>query len=605
MDADPTPEPDLRSQLRRRRRRARRRWSSFLALSLLLIIILTVSAWFYLRAPLLEVGSARISFSPNGDGAQDTASFSYTLMAGAQVSARMLDAAGAPVQTLLDRQALPAGAHLLVWDGLRSTGEIPPEGSYRLELQAVQLLRRQTARVEISLDTTPPAVLLTNLPESGVFSQAVVNLQGITEAGVNLASLETAALSPLGAAGQFSLQLNLQEGQNLLLLTARDPAGNQSVLQREITFTPLPTGLVLNSPADNLWTNKPVIQVEGKLPSGTRLRLFDQEIIASADGVFATALTLQEGSSLLEFTLVRASGEEVSFARSVQLKSQPASLTVNLGENQETDLSLYPLSGRTDPGLALMINGQSLTAGVDGSFALDLPLRGGVNPVEITVTDLTGSRTALSRQLTYLPPAPLEALKTWLAGAWKQPPLQIGVALAVLLMFLWGMRLLRKKPVKIEIELDEQVFFPAVPGEKNLLGIGISLSEPAVVQVEIYDEHLRRVRSFTGEQKKLQTKLDLIWDGLDQGRQVVPPGHYLIQAAVGSFPGRSVQAVTVEVSDRITSADAAFSEVPVLPASYSQTEITSDSAGAAGATESSEEGVPPDDEWSAPPDAAA
>lgn len=603
MDADPTPETVLRSQLRRRRRRARRRWSSFLSLSLLLVIILTVSAWFYLRTPLLEVSSGQIAFSPGGDEVQGTASFAYSLLAGAQVSAQVLDAAGAPVQTLLDRQALPAGEHLLVWDGTNSAGEIPPEGSYLLELQAVQFLRRQAARVEISLDTTPPAVLLTNLPESGVFSQAVVNLQGIAEAGLNLVSLENAAISPLGAAGQFSLQLNLQEGQNLLLITARDPAGNQSVLQREITYTPLPTGLLLNSPADNLWTNQPVIQVEGKLPSGTRLRLFDQEILASADGVFATALTLQEGSSLLEFTLVRASGEEVPFARSVQFKSQPPSLTVNLVENQETDLSLYPLSGRTDPGLALMVNGQSLTTGVDGSFALELPLRGGVNPIEITVTDLTGSQTRLNRQITYLPPAPLAAFKSWLVGAWKLP-LQLGLAVAALLMLLWGMRLLRKKPVKIVIELNEQVFFPAVPGEKNLLGIGISLGKPAAVQVEIYDEHLRRVRTFTGEQKKLQTKLDLIWDGLDQARQVVPPGHYLIQAAAGSFPGRAVQAVTVEVSDRITSADAAFSEVPVLPASYSQTEITSDSTGAADSTENSTGGVP-DDEWSAPPDAAA
>ena len=603
MEADSGSGARLRSQLRRRRRTAQRRWNSFMALSLLLLVILTVFAWFYLRTPLLQVGAEPIVFSPNGDGAADTARLSYKLLSSAQVSAVLLDASGEPVQALLDQQALPSSEQTLEWDGRSRAGQLLPEGTYQLELRAAQFLRRQAARIELSLDTTPPVVLLTNLPESGVFSQAVVNLQGITEAGVVLESLANGVISPLGVAGQFSLQLNLETGPNLLQVTARDPAGNQTLLRRDISYALLPTGMMLDSPPDNLWTNQPVIQIEGKLPSGTRLRLFDQEIIASAEGVFSTSLTLQEGSTLLEFTLVRASGEEVPFARSVQLKSQPPPLTVNLVENQATSLQLFRLSGKTDPGLAVTVNGQSLTADVYGSFALDLSLRGGINTIEITASDQAGSRTSLNRQVDYQP-APLgEALTRWLSQAWRLP-LQLGAFLAALLLLTWGWRALRKKPVEIEIELDEPVFFPAVPGEKNLLGISISFSKPAATQVEIFDEHLRRVRSFPSEQKKPQMKLNLIWDGLDQARQVVPPGHYLIQVSVGSFPGRAVQAVTVEVSDRITSADAAFSELPELPASYSQTEITSDSSGLADSTENSEADRP-DDGWSAPPDAAA
>jgi hypothetical protein len=52
-----------------------------------------------------------------------------------RVALRLIDARGALVRTLVDRQ-LPAGSHALIWDGMRGDGRPAPSGVYLYELQA-------------------------------------------------------------------------------------------------------------------------------------------------------------------------------------------------------------------------------------------------------------------------------------------------------------------------------------------------------------------------------------------------------------------------------------------------------------------------------------
>lgn len=73
------------------------------------------------------------TISPNGDGAGDAATITFTTSAAATVTATLLDAAGALLAEILPATRQLAGAHTVVFDGLGQ-----PDGAYTVVLTAVE-----------------------------------------------------------------------------------------------------------------------------------------------------------------------------------------------------------------------------------------------------------------------------------------------------------------------------------------------------------------------------------------------------------------------------------------------------------------------------------
>lgn len=73
--------------------------------------------------------------SPNGDGVDDAQTFTYRLVRAASVTATLV----APDRStrLLVQDAEQPGVHTLQWDGLTTTGDPAPEGSWKLSVAAV------------------------------------------------------------------------------------------------------------------------------------------------------------------------------------------------------------------------------------------------------------------------------------------------------------------------------------------------------------------------------------------------------------------------------------------------------------------------------------
>ena len=109
------------------------------------------------------VGAAPLAFSPNGDGAADSTTLSFTLAKPALVAVRILGADGS-VLALPYTGQLPAGAQQLAWDGSGIAGRLP-DGAYTAQVTAVDGLGDLVQQLTVTIDTVAPVLTLLSAAE--------------------------------------------------------------------------------------------------------------------------------------------------------------------------------------------------------------------------------------------------------------------------------------------------------------------------------------------------------------------------------------------------------------------------------------------------------
>lgn len=106
---------------------------------------------------------APIAFSPNGDGAADSTTLSFTLGKPALVAVRILAPDGS-VAALPFTGQLPAGTQQLTWDGSGVAGRLP-DGTYTAQVTAVDGLGYLVQQLAVTIDTVAPTLTLLSGPE--------------------------------------------------------------------------------------------------------------------------------------------------------------------------------------------------------------------------------------------------------------------------------------------------------------------------------------------------------------------------------------------------------------------------------------------------------
>ncbi|HXA18390.1 MAG TPA: Ig-like domain-containing protein [Thermoanaerobaculia bacterium] len=157
------------------------------------------------------------------------------------------------------------------------------------------------ASIEILLDTTPPAVVVTTPAAGATVANPSLTISGTaTDAGSGLATVTCNGAAAAVASGTFSCNVALLEGSNAIALVATDKVGNQSQSSLTIQLDTRSPEVVVLAPAANVCLNGTTVQVTGRATDphlGTvRLSITPGDasinVTPAADGTFSGSLPL-------------------------------------------------------------------------------------------------------------------------------------------------------------------------------------------------------------------------------------------------------------------------------------------------------------------------
>jgi flagellar hook assembly protein FlgD len=526
---------------------------SLLAIGIVMLLLVVAFPLDWLRPPSVTASSETRVISPNGDGDHDVAIVKYTLSEQANVTIRVLNQAGNLVRLLVEDEKQSAGQSSVTWDGRDNFGQVVNDGGYRLEVTAQGTARSTSSRVNIEVDTEPPPLQLANLPESHKVKGANLVVQGVTAPGATVHINGVPQDVVVDSQGKFSLRLKLQEGSNRLSISAIDEAGNTTSLVREVTLLTQPPQIVIESPVADSWTNQPVTQIRGTVAPGTVLKINGQQVPVAGDGSFSGEILLNEGENLIRYEATDEVGNVSIEEQPVYLKTKPPPLALNLEEGMVMNDSTLQVSGQTEAGALLKVNGQTITVDNLGGFHFTLNLLEGENLVEVEARDRVGNKTVQNRTIRYQQAPPESAFSRLLRNLPRLPLLLLipVIAIPLLFMFLGNWT----NPVTLSLSVDRQTFAPGEPGEGKMLVMAVDLSRPARTSVEVLDGLERPVALILNHRNRSAGQHLFVWDGYDDYGRVVPPGEYIVQAtarAANSTVSSAVQVSVVEPAEMET-----------------------------------------------------
>jgi len=514
---------------------------------LVLLSLTFVADW--LRTPEITLLSSTALLSPNGDQDRDFVTLSYRVSEEAKVTAQVVSPRGGVVQTLLlDEPQLP-GQYSLTWNGLNELGEVVADGQYRLEISARGTIRASQQNLTLQVDTTPPTLQLANVPNGLRVRENALTIEGATDPDANVFVTGNPQPVQVDGQGHFAFLYRLSEGPNLLEIRAADPAGNSAVLRRDISLVVTPPEVVIASPVDDAFLNQSLITVSGQASPNVTLTVNEIPVQVGEDGAFNHQLNLEEGDNLIRVVATDDVGNVTLQEMVVHLKTGTPALFLNIEEGETFNDPVLQLSGRTDPGAIVQVNGQVVPVGEGGNFQIALQLFEGQNIVDVVARDQAGNVTTLTRQVQYTIGSAPSGMDRLLRNLSILPTLTIPVLLLAGLLI--ALVLFRQRGVGMTLAVDQPSFKPGLPGEGKVLLIWLELNRDTRLTLEVLDLNGFPRATLLSDRRRTARKHTFSWDGYDDFGRPVPPGEYMIQAEAGVNPVKVTTSVPVRIEEDI------------------------------------------------------
>jgi flagellar hook assembly protein FlgD len=500
----------------------------------------------WLRTPKVSAEASPSIISPNGDLAQDSTNFSYTLNEDAEVTINVFDENSNLVRTVKSNEFQTRGQHVAVWDGKDSVSQPVADGRYRLDVTAQGTMRAGTQSASVLVDNLPPTLRLANLNEANRVRDANLTVEGLTDPDAVVQVRGDPSLIPVNADGRFSYKRQLLEGQNQIVVIATDPAGNTTSLAREVILVTEPPEVTILNPTNGLWTNESLVSVAGVVPTGTSIKINGQEAAVSALGEFEREVILQEGENLLRIAATDDVGNVTTQEMIVRRKTLPPTLSVNVENGQTFQQPDVQIIGQTEPGALVQVGGQTVAVSSLGEFQTSVNLLNGENLLDVLAQDQAGNATRLQRRISYNVTAPEPELARVARNLPELSTYFVPVLVSLPLLLIVAYWLTR--PVSLVVSADSSSFKPGLPDEGRFMRLSIDLSKAARTTVEIKDRRGNTVATLLHRRHRSGGQHTLHWDGYDDFGRVAPPGEYSVEASAsttgGSVKGRLNISVT-------------------------------------------------------------
>jgi hypothetical protein len=280
------------------------------------------------------------------------------------------------------------------------------EGLNTYEVMAVDHVgNRNITMLRIFQDITPPILIIESPPEDFVTNSRVLVISGLTEEDEE--TKEQDVMVDINdhtvkvENGLFSMPMTLEEGLNVIHITAVDLAKNYKYETRIVTYDITPPDVQMSYPVRDEAVNHSIVVVSGTVgPDVTMVRV-NQVLVNIRDGAFAKNFKLSDGENLIIIEVTDAAGNSVERSYSLILDHEPPMLDL-LGPSDGTysTKETVRVEGRTEVGAVVTLDGEEVEVS-GGYFSFDAPLAETLpgsqpNVLEIIATDWVGNEAIVT-----------------------------------------------------------------------------------------------------------------------------------------------------------------------------------------------------------------
>ncbi len=164
--------------------------------------------------------------------------------------------------------------------------------------------------------------------------------------------------------------------------------------------------LGLSSPTSGV-TNAPTQTVSGTTDPGTSVTVDGVPQLVDSSGFFTETVSLPEGAHTFTVVATDAAGMSRTASVTVTVDTRPPSVVITSPASGATvSVPTVTVTGTTEPGTTLVVNGYAVDVSGTGAFSMRLALATGANLIMATATDSAGNTASASVSVTYTDPAP-------------------------------------------------------------------------------------------------------------------------------------------------------------------------------------------------------
>lgn len=202
-------------------------------------------------------------------------------------------------------------------------------GGYFLGVPLLANLGNTNSNLNQQLGTAdnvaPAPPILNSVPNQT--NQQPLRLTGSAESGATISVMingEEKLSTIVDGQGLFEGEVELANGQNAMIATARDAAGNTSRESKEVivVYDATPPSLVLLQNIPDT-TDEATLTVSGKTEPGAKVAVNQRRSIVNSEGVFNSTINLEEGQNSIEIISTDAAGNENVIKRNITRSTSP------------------------------------------------------------------------------------------------------------------------------------------------------------------------------------------------------------------------------------------------------------------------------------------
>ena len=200
------------------------------------------------------------------------------------------------------------------------------EGNNLLTVSAVDAVGNRTDSTRtVKRDTQQPVLTVNNPVTNSFTKQTSITVNGTVTDATPVTVNANGVLLPVDGAGVFTGSVPLNEGANIVTVTATDAAGNQTVVVRSVTRDTQAPVLTVTAPADGAVINADHVTVTGTVTDATTVTVTANgtSLPVATDHSFSGDVALVNGPNTIAVVATDAATNSTTISRSVTRQNLP------------------------------------------------------------------------------------------------------------------------------------------------------------------------------------------------------------------------------------------------------------------------------------------